>query len=471
LLAGWLCEPYFHRPPPKTTGRELFGVQFAGRAWAEAAGRGLSDHDIVATLTALTARSIGRAHRDFLPRLPDEVIVSGGSVRNASLMEMLRSELAPARVVISDALGLPAEAKEAVAFAVLACETRHGRSGNLPAATGARRAVVLGDITPADSRFSIADFRLIRAYSATEGSAEIAITESRNPATEHIDAVSTLEMARLINAEDQRVALAIETQLPAIAEAIDRIAERMRRGGRLIYIGAGTSGRLGVLDASECPPTFSAAAGQVVGVIAGGETALTHSVEGAEDDPDAGARDIAALDVAERDSVVGIAASGRTPYALGGMREAARRGALVIALVCNRPSPMAELAEIAIAPLVGPEVIAGSTRLKAGTAQKMALNMLSTGVMIRLGKTFGNLMVDVQPTNAKLRGRARRIVEQACGLSSDAAAGLLEQCGGEVKTAIVAGLLGLAPDDARRRLAAADGVIRKALAEPQQFQM
>ncbi|MBM4458671.1 MAG: anhydro-N-acetylmuramic acid kinase, partial [Chloroflexi bacterium] len=300
LLAAWLNEPYFHLPPPKTTGRELFGVQFGAQVWERAKAAGLTDVDIVATFTALTARSIGQAYRDFLPRLPDEVIVSGGSVHNASLMALLRGELAPARVLISDDLGLPAEAKEAVAFAVLAYETWHGRSGNLPSATGARRAVILGDITPggewqmAHSKWHIANGDLQSCEHAQDRSAAcslqfaicnlpsaLPLTESRNPATEHIDAVSTLEMVRLINAEDQRVALTIESQLPAIAQAIDRIAERMRRGGRLIYIGAGTSGRLGVLDASECPPTFSAAAGQVVGVIAGGEHALTHSIEGA----------------------------------------------------------------------------------------------------------------------------------------------------------------------------------------------
>ena len=238
-------------------------------------------------------------------------------------------------------------------------------------------------------------------------------TESRNPATANIDTVSTLEMVRLINAEDAKVAPAVATQLPHIAEAIDRIAARMREGGRLIYVGAGTSGRLGVLDASECPPTFNTAPKQVVGLIAGGNIALTTAVEGAEDDREAGARAIAALNVAAKDNVVGIASSGSTPYVLGALAEARRRGALTISLACNSPAPVEALADVIIAPIVGPEVLTGSTRLKAGTAQKMVLNMLSTGVMIRLGKTYGNLMVDVRATNAKLRQRARRIVMQA----------------------------------------------------------
>ncbi len=320
-------------------------------------------------------------------------------------------------------------------------------------------------------------------------------TESRNPATTHIDSVSTLEMVRLMNAEDAKVAAAVEAELPAIAEAIDRIAARMRDGGRLIYIGAGTSGRLGVLDASECPPTFNAAPEQVVGLIAGGEVALTTAVEGAEDSQDSGARDIAVLNVGAQDSVVGIAASGGTPYVLGGMEEARQRGALVISLACNRPAPVHDLADIAIAPIVGPEVITGSTRLKAGTAQKMALNMLSTGVMIRLGKTYGNLMVDVQATNAKLRARARRIVvaavqdarsrmQEARGrmqearisesanrritnyeprITEEEAARALEACNGEVKTAIVALVNGVTPEEARRQLDAVGGVVRRAI--------
>ncbi|MEJ5310037.1 MAG: N-acetylmuramic acid 6-phosphate etherase [Anaerolineae bacterium] len=319
-------------------------------------------------------------------------------------------------------------------------------------------------------------------------------TESRNPATQNIDTVSTLEMVRLMNAEDAKVAAAVEAELPAIAEAIDRIAERMQAGGRLIYIGAGTSGRLGVLDASECPPTFNAAPEQVVGLIAGGEVALMTAVEGAEDDREAGARDIAALDVSALDSVVGVAASGSTPYVLGGLEEARRRGALTVSLACNRPAPIHELVDVVIAPIVGPEVITGSTRLKAGTAQKMVLNMLSTGVMVRLGKTYGNLMVDVQATNAKLRARARRIVvaavEDARGKRQDArgrmsdtqdderaskiqnpkskiddeeAARALEACNGEVKTAIVALLNDVTPEEARRQLAAVGGVVRRAI--------
>lgn len=291
----------------------------------------------------------------------------------------------------------------------------------------------------------------------------VMITETPNPATANIDLLSTLDMVKTINAEDKRVAKAVAAELPNIARAVDAIAERMRAGGRLIYLGAGTSGRLGVLDAAECMPTFNIPAGLVIGVIAGGDLALTHSIENAEDDVAAGARDVLALNISANDSLVGIAASGQTPYTLSGMVEAHRKAALVVSIACNHPSPMAAVADIHIAPITGPEVINGSTRLKAGTAQKMVLNILSTGVMIRLGKTYGNLMVDVQPTNAKLRDRARRIVEQACGLNPKEAAARLEECDGEVKVAIVSTLANLSPAEARLRLERAHGFIRLAV--------
>jgi N-acetylmuramic acid 6-phosphate etherase len=292
---------------------------------------------------------------------------------------------------------------------------------------------------------------------------DVPVTEARNPATADIDALPTAEMVRIMNAEDHRPAEAIREQLPAIARAIDEIATRMAHGGRLIYVGAGTSGRLGVLDASECPPTFSTAPGQVTALLAGGTGAFMQAVEGAEDDAQAGERDLLALQPAPRDSVVGIAASGRTPYVLGALAAARRASALTVSIACSHPSAMADAVDIAVPLLVGPEIITGSTRLKAGTAQKMALNMISTGVMIRLGKTLGNLMVDVQTTNNKLRARAQRIVEAACNVSPAQAAALLDECSGETKVAIVRHLARVSPDEARRRLAAANGIVRRAL--------
>jgi N-acetylmuramic acid 6-phosphate etherase len=292
---------------------------------------------------------------------------------------------------------------------------------------------------------------------------ELTLTEERNPLTKDIDTLPTHDMLTLINAEDQKVALAVRDELPHIAIAVDAITVRMQRGGRLIYIGAGTSGRLGVLDASECPPTFGTSPKLVMGLIAGGPAALTEAVEGAEDDSEGGAAEIAKLNVKENDCVIAIAASGRTPYAIGGLQEAKKRGALTVSIACNRPSSLEGLAEIGITPIVGPEVVAGSTRLKAGTAQKMVLNMISTAVMIRIGKTYSNLMVDVQPTNVKLRQRARRIVAEATGLGMRRATEILAACDGEVKTAIVAVLAGVSPEIARIKLHETGGYVRKAI--------
>jgi N-acetylmuramic acid 6-phosphate etherase len=294
-------------------------------------------------------------------------------------------------------------------------------------------------------------------------SAHASITEAVNPSTTQIDILPTSEIVALIAAEDARVAPAVAAEGAAIARLVDVVVERMRHGGRLIYVGAGTSGRLGVLDAAECPPTFGVTPDRVVARIAGGPVALTQSLEAVEDDAPLGRQDIAALNVGADDVVLGIAASGRTPYVLGAIAEARVRGAFVAGLACTRPSALAEAVDLMIAPVVGPEVINGSTRLKAGTAQKLVLNTLSTTVMIRLGKTFGNLMVDVQPTNEKLRWRAASIVAQATGVTLDEARLLLHAANDEAKTAILMALTQLGAEQARRRLAAHDGHVRQAL--------
>lgn len=289
------------------------------------------------------------------------------------------------------------------------------------------------------------------------------LTEQSNVATREIDCLSAVEIARAMNAEDATVALAVSHEVEAIGAAIDAIVVRMEQGGRLIYLGAGTSGRLGVLDASECPPTFNTPPEQVVGWVAGGVHALTHASEGLEDDARAGRDAVAELQVGPLDSVVGLSASGRTPFVLGAIEAARAQGALTIGVACNRHSRLAERVQIMIAPVTGPEVIAGSTRLKAGTAQKLVLNMLSTGTMIKLGKTFGNLMVDVKATNAKLQDRAIRIVQEATGLERTAATGALDAAGGETKTAIVSVLAGVPAETARAMIAQSHGSARSAL--------
>ena len=291
-------------------------------------------------------------------------------------------------------------------------------------------------------------------------------TESRNPASNHLDELSTLEMLALINAEDAKVAGAVQAELPSIARAVDAIAERFSRGGRLFYIGAGTSGRLGVLDASECPPTFSVSAELIQGLIAGGDSALRLSSEHSEDSREEGVRDLAAAGFAanERpDTLVGIAASGRTPYVLGAIEYAKGLGALTVGLSCVPASALAQAAEIAITPATGAEVLTGSTRMKAGTATKMVLNMLSTGVMVRTGTTFGNLMVNMRPSNAKLVDRAERIIAEAVGCDAETAARLLMESANDVKVAVVMGRLSVGREAAEKILQATSGRLRMAL--------
>ncbi|MEM8633324.1 MAG: N-acetylmuramic acid 6-phosphate etherase [Pseudomonadota bacterium] len=288
-------------------------------------------------------------------------------------------------------------------------------------------------------------------------------TEQRNPRTGDIDLLSPGQIVRRISEEDKLVADAVERELPAIARVVDRIVAAFRRGGRLIYIGAGTSGRLGVLDAAECPPTFSVPPDMVVGIIAGGDRALRRSIEGAEDDAKAGAADLADVNLTARDVVVGIAASGRTPYVLGAFEFARTLGAGTVALTTAPNSPISRAADISIAPAVGPEALTGSTRMKAGTAQKMVLNMLSTGAMIRIGKTYGNLMVDVAVSNDKLRARALSILCEVTGVDGAVAETLLETAGGDVKCAILMALSGVDRETADQRLCASGGVLRRAM--------
>ena len=289
------------------------------------------------------------------------------------------------------------------------------------------------------------------------------ITEELNPNTLEIDSLSAYEIVRLINAEDAKVVPAVSEQLGQIAQAVDLIVERLSAGGRLFYLGAGTSGRLAVLDASEIPPTYSAPPEQVQGLIAGGDYALRNSSEAVEDDPGAGAETIREAGVTAADVVVGISASGSAPWVLGAVVEAKQAGAACIGLACNPDTPLEGLVEVMIAPVVGPEVIAGSTRMKAGTAQKLVLNMLSTAVMVRLGKVYGNRMIDMRPGNAKLRQRARKMLSEIGGVDEDTAARLLEESGDEVKTALVMLLAEVDGEQARRRLREAGGFVRRAL--------
>ncbi|ADO11670.1 N-acetylmuramic acid 6-phosphate etherase [Pantoea vagans] len=289
------------------------------------------------------------------------------------------------------------------------------------------------------------------------------ITEGRNPASQNIDELSTEAMLRVINDEDKKVALAVEAIVPQIADAVDAICAAFKAGGRLIYCGAGTSGRLGILDASECPPTFGTPREQVIGLIAGGHTAILQAVENAEDNREQGAQDLKDIHFSRHDVLVGIAASGRTPYVLGALAYANELGATTVSLTCNPGSAMSQVAAIALTPVVGPEVVTGSSRMKAGTAQKLVLNMLTTGSMIRSGKVYGNLMVDVEATNQKLVQRQVNIVMQATDCDDATASAALTACGGHCKTAILMVLADLAADEAKALLSQHQGFIRQAL--------
>lgn len=289
------------------------------------------------------------------------------------------------------------------------------------------------------------------------------VTESRNQASENIDTLSTLDLLKVINDDDKKVALAVEKTLPAVADTVDAIVYAFSQGGRLIYVGAGTSGRLGILDASECPPTYGTKPELVVGIIAGGQKAITSAVENAEDNKELGAQDLKDIQFSSRDVLVGIAASGRTPYVIGAMEYARAQNAKVASISCNPDSPMSQHAHFNITPVVGPEIVTGSSRMKAGTAQKLILNMLTTGAMIRSGKVYGNLMVDVEATNEKLVERQKRIVMQATECSREVAESVLEECGHHCKTAIVMILTNTNSDDAKALLNTSKGFVREAL--------
>jgi len=290
------------------------------------------------------------------------------------------------------------------------------------------------------------------------------LTETRNPDTMHIDDQSSLEIAELINREDQRVALAVQKILPEIAKVVDHIVAAIQSGGRLFYLGAGTSGRIGILDASECPPTYGTDPELVQGLIAGGAPAILRAVEGAEDSDTLAAEDLQNKQLNAADIVIGIAASGRTPYVIGGLRYARSIGCKTAALTCSPDSEMSRVAEHSLTVLTGPEVIMGSTRMKAGTAQKMVLNMLTTATMVQLGKVYSNLMVDVQATNQKLRERAKRIVSLAAGVSPRQAEEAVQAAGGSAKLAIVMILAGVTAEEATRLLQEGHGFVAKALA-------
>jgi N-acetylmuramic acid 6-phosphate etherase len=450
-LMAWLQaddEAYMSLPPPKSTGRERYGAPYVEALVRKGRELGLSDQDLVATATAYTAWTVIDQHRRWLPGKPREVIVSGGGARNPVLMEALKQELP---VITTAEAGVDPDGKEALAFALLAYQCVMGEINVETGATGAREASILGTIAPGKN--------FARAVLRPQPVAAV-LTEAVNPESVGLDALPTAAMVAVMHAQDYAAVQAVEGAQGAIAAAVDAIATRLARGGRLFYVGAGTSGRLGVLDASECPPTFSSDPAQVQGVIAGGDKALRDAVEGAEDDREQGARDLQARGLGPADYVVGISANGGAPYVQGALAAAREVGAGTALITCNAVRPELVQPDQAIVLPVGPEVLSGSTRLKAGTATKLALNMLSTLAMVKLGKVHDNLMVDVRVSNKKLQARAERLVGRLTGLEPSSAQALLAAAGGSVKRAAVMHHAGVDGPGADGLLAKSEGFLR-----------
>lgn len=442
LLSHWLAQDEFlQRPAPKSTGREYYNTAFLERVLEHASGLNLDPSDILATLTAYTAASVAHTYHRVLPNPQDNVVVyvSGGGAANPTLMKELERRVAPGRVHLVTALGIPADFKEAFAFAVLGYQTIHGIPNALPEATGAQEPWILGSIAPGRN------FR--RAVLMTPPLRDLGapVTELPNPASEGLDTLSVSDMVQLMHQQDWNAVAAAGEACVALTPLIEQTARALGSGGRLFYVGAGTSGRLGVLDASECPPTFSTPPEWVQGLIAGGDIALRDAVEGAEDDDRAGAADLLARQAGPRDVVVGISANGRAPYVRGALEYARRRGATTALITCNPPLQPSDEVDHWIYLPTGPELVAGSTRLKAGTATKLVLNMLSTLTMVTLGKVHNNLMVDLTVSNKKLRKRALSLLKRLTGAGPEATESALDQAQGRVKVAAVMLTQGLDP--------------------------
>ena len=472
LLRKWLQHPFFMQPPPKSTGREQFGHEYADERYNEALAAGLSAADAMATATAFTARTIALAYRIAFSGsnqalTPHKVVVAGGGAHNKTLMSMLSTLLAPAIVVRAGEDGtsgeVSADCKEAVAFAVFAYLALFGKSNHLPSTTGAKQEVILGKVCPGRNyqRLCLSRSTIPSTDHTTslppKSTSATTTTETRNPATSNIDELSAEQVIALMNQEDSHVVSVVESIRPKVAAVAETVAQCLRAGGHIFYVGAGSSGRLGVLDASEIPPTFSAPPEWFQGVIAGGDGALRRAIEGAEDNRKQGGEDLKDRGVKSGDVVIGIAASGSTPYVHGALEAAHGVGAHTVLLTCNYVPDIPVYIRTLLEAVVGPEVITGSTRLKAGTATKLILNQISTTAMVLLGKTHGNLMVDLRASNIKLNKRALGIIQTFTDVTLKEAEELLQQAGGSVKLAIAMHATGLAKEVAEEALKKSGG--------------
>lgn len=451
-----LDNNYFNIKPPKSTGRELFGEHYSKEVFNRAKSLNISDEDIVATLTYFVAKTISDSYKNFLPQMPKKVIISGGGSKNESIKYFLNELLPDTEIHTTEDYGLNSEAKEAIAFALLAYCTVFGITNNLKSATGADNDVVMGKICPGKNYK-----RLILLENQNPNNQNL--TESNNILSQDLDKLSPLEIVELMNQNDYQVVQCVERAKENIAKVMENTINVFFNNGRLFYIGAGTSGRLGVLDASECPPTFKSPHEKVQGIIAGGNIALTTAVEGAEDSAEQGINDVTQRNISEKDIIIGISANGRAKYVLEALKESKKRGSKTALITCNyfeKPEFIDDIIVIS----TGAEVLSGSTRLKAGTATKMVLNMITTGAFAKTGKVFGNYMVDLNVSNIKLQKRAVNIIRSLTGADEIKAENYLNKAEGSVKTAILMILKGIESlNEAKELLDNNNGFIRKVL--------
>ena len=434
LLADLLNNPYFSLKPPKSTGRELFGEEYSNNLFEKSMKDNITHEDLIATVTFFTAQTIYDSYKNFLKKIPDEIVVSGGGAKNLTLMNYLK-DLFGEKVEVStiDKYGITSDSKEAVAFAILAYCNVFGIPNNEKNATGAEKNVVLGKIAPSDNFSRV----ILKKNHEKEKNHES--TEELNIMSEELDLLTPYEIVELMNISDYETISAIENSRNSIASVITKSIECILNKGKIFYIGAGTSGRLGVLDASECPPTFKTNPETVQGIIAGGSYALTNAVEGAEDVGENGRNDVKAK-VSKNDILIGISANGKAPYVIDALEEAKSIGAKTALLTCNNIEKKDFIDDIIYLD-IGSEVLSGSTRLKSGTVTKMVLNMITTGTFAKTGKVYGNYMIDLKVSNKKLKRRGLNIIKSITKCSEENAIELLEKAEGNVKNAILMQIL------------------------------
>ncbi len=463
FLNSLLDNPYFKMTPPKSTGRELFGDQYSHDVYKKAKELNISDIDLISTVTYFISKTIADSLKNFLPEIPEKLVIGGGGAKNLAIKKFLEIELPKTEITTTAKYNLDPDAKESVAFALLAYCNVFGLTNNLKSATGADKDVVMGKISPS-SNYK----RIIFGENKSHNNQSLELTEANNVLSKNLDNLTPLQIVELMSNSDYDVVNAVEKAKDQIAELLTKIINCFKNDGNLFYIGAGTSGRLGVLDASECPPTFKSKPQKVQGIIAGGNIALTTAVEGAEDSEECGINDVKDK-VTSKDIIVGISANGRAKYVLSALKKAKSLGAKTSLITCNyfeKPDYIDTIVVIS----TGSEILSGSTRLKAGTATKMVLNILTTGAFIKTGKAYGNYMVDLNVSNIKLEKRAVNIIKSITKVNDDIAKTYLDKAKGSVKLALLMILKKIESfEEANKLLIENDGFLRKILSNTQEM--